>query len=147
MEVFDKFVVMSKVIFNSAYSFRITNMNEYVHTFNIISVISWRSVLLVDKTGVPWKNRRPAASHWQTLSHKDVSSKPCLIGVRTHNLVVICTDCIGSCNSNYHMTTAAPRTWMYSRNTLYYILETRQSALDPNDEWKAILLVVEWIVS
>jgi hypothetical protein len=38
-------------------------------TFNNISVISWRSVLLVEETGVPRKNHRPAASHWQTLSH------------------------------------------------------------------------------
>ena len=35
--------------------------------FNNISVISWRSVLLVAETGVPGGNRRPAASHWQTL--------------------------------------------------------------------------------
>jgi len=39
-------------------------------TFNNISVISWRSVLLVEETGGPRENHRPAASHWQTLSHK-----------------------------------------------------------------------------
>ena len=38
-------------------------------TFNNISVISWRSVLLVEETRVPWENHRPAASHWQTLYH------------------------------------------------------------------------------
>jgi len=34
-----------------------------------ISVISctWRSVLLVEETGVPRENHRPVASHWQTL--------------------------------------------------------------------------------
>jgi hypothetical protein len=32
-------------------------------TFNNISVISWRSVLLVKKTGVPGENHRPVASH------------------------------------------------------------------------------------
>jgi hypothetical protein len=32
-------------------------------TFNNISVISWRSVLLVEETGVPEENHRPAASH------------------------------------------------------------------------------------
>ena len=32
-------------------------------TFNNISVISWRSVLLVKKTGVSGENRRPVASH------------------------------------------------------------------------------------
>ena len=38
-------------------------------TFYNISVISWRSVLLVEDTWVPRENHRPAASHWQTLSH------------------------------------------------------------------------------
>ena len=33
-------------------------------TFNNISVISWRSVLLV-----PEENHPPVACHWQTLSH------------------------------------------------------------------------------
>jgi len=32
-------------------------------TFTNISVISWRSVLLVVETGVPGENRRAAASH------------------------------------------------------------------------------------
>jgi hypothetical protein len=36
-------------------------------TFNNISDISWRSVLLVEETGVPGENHRPVASHWQTL--------------------------------------------------------------------------------
>jgi len=36
-------------------------------TFNTISVISWRSVLLLVETGVPGENHRLAASHWQTL--------------------------------------------------------------------------------
>ena len=30
-------------------------------TFNNISVISWRSVLLVEETGVPGENHRPAS--------------------------------------------------------------------------------------
>jgi hypothetical protein len=32
-------------------------------TFNNILDISWRSVLLVEETGVPGENHRPAASH------------------------------------------------------------------------------------
>jgi len=32
-------------------------------TFNIISVISWRSVLLVEETEAPGENHRPVASH------------------------------------------------------------------------------------
>ena len=45
-------------------------------TFNNISVISWQSVLLVEKTGGSGQNHRPATSHWQTLSHNVVSSTP-----------------------------------------------------------------------
>jgi hypothetical protein len=43
-------------------------------TFNNISVLSLRSVLLVEETGVPGENHRPATSHWQTLSHNVASS-------------------------------------------------------------------------
>ena len=32
-------------------------------TYISISVISWRSVLLVEETGVPEENHRPATSH------------------------------------------------------------------------------------
>jgi hypothetical protein len=32
-------------------------------TFNNISVILWRLVLLVEETGVPGENHRPVASH------------------------------------------------------------------------------------
>jgi hypothetical protein len=38
-------------------------------TFNNISVISWRWVLLVEESGGPGEDQWPAASHWQTLSH------------------------------------------------------------------------------
>jgi hypothetical protein len=43
-------------------------------TFNNISVISWRSVLLVEETGGPRENHRPVASYWQNLSHNVVLS-------------------------------------------------------------------------
>ena len=43
-------------------------------TFNNIWVISWRSVLLVEKTEVPGENHRPGVSHKQTLSRNAVSS-------------------------------------------------------------------------
>ena len=33
-------------------------------TFNNISVISWRPVLLVEEAGVPGKDHRPWASNW-----------------------------------------------------------------------------------
>ena len=77
-------------------------------TFNNISVISWRSVLLVEETRVPGENLRPVAGHWQTLSHNVVSSIPRLVVIRTHNFS---GDgyCIGCCRSHYHsMGTTAP---------------------------------------
>jgi len=43
-------------------------------TFNNISVILWRSVLLVEETEEPGENHRPVTSHWQTLSYTVVSS-------------------------------------------------------------------------
>ena len=43
-------------------------------TFNNTSVISWPSILLVEKTKVPGENHRPVASHWQTFSHNVISS-------------------------------------------------------------------------
>jgi len=45
-------------------------------TFNKISVITWRSVYLMEEIGVPGENHRPVASHWQTLWHDVSSSTP-----------------------------------------------------------------------
>ena len=45
-------------------------------TFNNISVISWRLVLLVRETVVPGENHWPIASHWQILSDNVVLSTP-----------------------------------------------------------------------
>jgi hypothetical protein len=42
------------------YRFRFMVFND---TFNNISVISWRSVLLMDEIGEPGENHRPVASH------------------------------------------------------------------------------------
>jgi hypothetical protein len=50
-------------------------------TFNNISVISCRSVLLVEETRAPGENHPHAASHRQTLSHNVVL----LSGSPTHN--------------------------------------------------------------
>jgi hypothetical protein len=51
-------------------------------TLNNISVIPWRSVLLMDETRVPGENyHRPVTSHWQTLSHNVVSSTLRLSGI------------------------------------------------------------------
>ena len=52
-------------------------------TFNNISAISWRSVLLMEETGAPGENHRPVASHWQTLSYNVVHLTT--IKIRTYN--------------------------------------------------------------
>jgi hypothetical protein len=64
-------------------------------TFNNISVISRRPVLLVEETRVPGENHRPAASHWQTWSHKVVTSTPRLSGIVIKSLVF----CVLYCRS------------------------------------------------
>ena len=86
-------------------------------TFNNISVISWRSVLLVEETGVSVKNHRPVANHWQTLSHLN-RIHLALAGFELTTLVVISTDCIGSCKSNNHTITTGrknmkAKTWKW----------------------------------
>ena len=52
-------------------------------TFINISVISWRSVLLMEETG---ENHITAESHRQTLSRSVVSSTPRLSGIRAYNV-------------------------------------------------------------
>jgi hypothetical protein len=86
-------------IFNS--SVMVFNAN-----FNNISVISWRSVLLVEETGVPGENHRLVVSHWQTLSHNVVENTPLPWGgFELTTLLVIGTDNTGSWKTNYHTIT------------------------------------------
>jgi hypothetical protein len=80
-------------------------------TFNNISVISLRSVLLVDEIWIPRENQWPAVSHWQTLlSHMLYWVHLAWAGFELTKLVVIGTDCISSYKSNYYTitTTKAP---------------------------------------
>ena len=61
-------------------------------TFNNISAILWRSVLLVEETGVPG----------EITNHLFMSR------IRTHKFsgdTFVGTDCMGSCKSNYHTIT------------------------------------------
>ena len=53
-------------------------------TFNNLSYIVAVIFFLVEETGVPGENHRPAASHLQTLSHNAASSTHRLRGIRTH---------------------------------------------------------------
>ena len=54
-------------------------------TFNNVSVISCRSVLLVDEIGVPGESQWSVASHWHILSQNIASSTPCHERIRTCN--------------------------------------------------------------
>ena len=45
-------------------------------TFNNISVLSWQSVLVLERTGGPGENHRHVASHRQTLPHIVLASTP-----------------------------------------------------------------------
>ena len=84
-------------------------------TFNNISVISWRSVSLVKEMGVPGENHKPAASHWQTLSHNVVSSTPRHErGFVLTTLVVMGTDFTANCKFSYH--TIMTTTFSYINN-------------------------------
>jgi hypothetical protein len=59
----------------------------YMQPHNVVRTTIFQSYrdsqLLVEETGVLGENHRPAASHWQTLSHNVVSSSPRLGGIRT----------------------------------------------------------------
>ena len=82
-------------------------------TFNNISVISWRSALLMEEAGVPEENHRPAL-------HKVISST--CHHERESNaqlLVMIGPDCTGSCKSNYRTITTT--TIRYMVRLCYYL--------------------------
>jgi len=59
------------VLAGSNFIVRIMVLNA---TFNTISAILWRSVLLVEDTEVPGENDQAAANHWQTLSQSCIST-------------------------------------------------------------------------
>ena len=80
----DQFVYPPSVVSVSLH-YKISRIRVMVFnaTFNNISVILLRPVLLAEETSVLGENHRPAASHWQTLSQNFVSSTPRLSGIRT----------------------------------------------------------------
>ena len=85
-------------------------------TFNNIPVISWQSAVLVEETGIPGENHRPAASHWPTLCCIEYISPS--TGFKLTTVVVIGTACTGSCKSKDHTitTTTYPKvllSWYY----------------------------------
>jgi len=100
-------------------------------TFNNISVISWRSILLLEESGVPIENHRPTASHWQTLSHNDASSTP--HHERDSNIQLYLWEaliCICGCKSNYHtITTTTVSILLYSVLSIHAVYAQKLVAL------------------
>jgi len=80
-------------------------------TFNNISVISWRSVLLVEETRVPGENHLLPQVTDKLYHIMLYRAHLTCVGFELTTLVVIGTDCIGNCISNYHTitTTTAPQ--------------------------------------
>ena len=73
-------------------------------TFNNISVISWRSALLVEEAGVPQENHLPAQvtdTHITWICFECTSP---WTGFELTRLVVIGTEWISSGKSNYHQS-------------------------------------------
>jgi hypothetical protein len=63
-----KWVFVASPLGTHHYGFSLTGKSSVMvmvfnANFNNISVISWWSVLLMEKTGVPGENHRPVASH------------------------------------------------------------------------------------
>ena len=77
-------------------------------TFNNISILSWRSVLLVEEIGRPGENHRHVTSNWQTVWHNVVDVKwflcaeslsPGFIGVCVTRSLVLCVCFVDHCLS------------------------------------------------
>jgi len=95
-------------------------------TLNNMSLISWRSVLIVEEIG---QNHQPAASHWQL--YIIILYRVCLVwpGFELTTLVVIRTDCICSCKSNYHTTTTVPIVLLHIAHNITMMLKVHSIQL------------------
>ena len=69
-------------------------------TFNNISVLCWRPVLLVEKTRVPRENHWPGASHWQCKLLKRENISQYLIWPSMYFILYS----LEICNGHHHTT-------------------------------------------
>jgi hypothetical protein len=127
-----EFLLLQYIHYHLILGIMIVCLMVFNATFNNISVISWRSVLLVEETGGPRENHRPVASQVSDkLYHIMLYTSP-FLRFKPTTSVVICTDCIGCCKSNYHTITAT---------TTSGCNDTTFSWYDPYHNW-----VSEWLL-
>ena len=95
---------LHNVTFRKRFDVWLVGYKVFNATFNNISVISGWSVLLVEKTRLPRKttDRQVTDKLYQIMLY----TSPWAVFELTTS-VVIGTNCIGSCKSNYHTITAA----------------------------------------
>ena len=91
------------------------------------------------ETRVPRENHRPAAGHWQNLSHNVVPSTPHPSGIQIHNFSGFWYDCTDSCKFHFHtiMTT------MTRNNTLCWPV-LKNINLKCQQTWTTKLLCHWW---
>ena len=119
--------VISLLVGADKHSFEYSCMNNldmfgfmvFNATFINISVISLRSLLLAEETGVHGENHRPAASHWQMSSHN--VAQFARSGIRNHYINGDRHQLhIDSCKSNYHAITSTTPP-CFDRNIMLYV--------------------------
>jgi hypothetical protein len=90
-------------------------------TFNNISAISWRWILLVEETKYPEKTT-DLSQVTDKLYHIMLSRVHLAwAGFELTILLVKSTNCTGSCKSNYHTITTAPHLWSLCCGVLLFI--------------------------
>jgi hypothetical protein len=129
-------------------------LNLFVRLYAIIQQLTW-SLIYYEKYSTSQLDLWPVTSHWQTLSHNVVHLT--LIEIRTS--MVIGTDCVGSCKSNYHTITitTAPKLCLlfrsYRLNQLINLSTARPPLFISSSDilfWYLLIIICkenEWIFS